>query len=82
MNPTLGRIVLYTVNPEMARDLFDNSGAKEVPAIVVGVFGGGDTGHPVVVNLQLFPNSNAKSSFREGVAEGTEPGTWRWPPRA
>lgn len=54
--------------------LFNNGGTQEV-AIVIAVHQGG------TVNLSTV-NAGGTWSSRSSVPEGTEPGTWMWPPRA
>lgn len=71
MNPTIGRIVIYTVTPP---DDMRNNGAAECPAIIVRVFDDGK------VNLKVFLD-NAQTTWVTSVLEGTAPGTWHWPPR-
>jgi hypothetical protein len=88
MNPTLGRIVLYTLNEQDAamirnQRIAANGGmlgnrvetGQVYPAIVVRTFGGS------AANLQVLldgPDTYWATSRAEGDGEGR----WAWPPRA
>lgn len=76
MKPTIGRIVIYKLNPDRSSDMFANNGARECPAIVVRVFE--DTGK---INVKLFTDGDGDPPWRTSIEEGSAPGTWHWPPR-
>lgn len=62
----MGRIVIY-------RDVTPVDGEDLAPAIVQGVEANG--------KVRLFVIGRFTAGMRYGVAEGKEPGTWRWPER-
>ena len=73
MKPTIGRIVIYREDEK-----------SESPAIVVNVRVDGS------LDLNIFRNevmdipgigTVARVAYDGNVIEGTEPGTWHWPPR-
>lgn len=72
MKPTIGRVVIYIVAPP---NNLRNNGATEAPAEVVRVFDDGK------VNLKVSLDG-PDTVWVTSVVEGTEPGTWHWPPRA
>lgn len=97
MQPSIGRIVHYKLTAADAeavmrrREGFVQEGwpataqrhvgnpvseGTIVPAIVVSQL----TGDPSVVNAQALLDGN-DSLWITSVHEGTEPGTWSWPPR-
>lgn len=77
MKPTIGRIVVYilpkdpVVSGPSART---NNGALEAAAVVVRVFDDGK------INLKVQLDG-PDTPWVTSVLEGTEPGTWHWPPR-
>lgn len=75
MKPTIGRIIIYKLNPDRSSDMFVNSGATECPAIVVRAFEGGK------INIKLFTDGPGDQQWRTSIDEGDGPGTWHWPPR-
>lgn len=66
MKPTMGRIVIY-------REVVAVGGEDLMPAIVQGVEQDG--------TLRLCVFGRFSQSMRYNVKEGTEEGTWQWPPR-
>lgn len=83
MKPTLGRIVLYSVTQLDAESLMPGhdgmnrpSPGALVPAVVVAVFGEGSH-----VNLRGLVDGDVSPPWWTSRSEGTEPGTWQWPPR-
>ena len=91
MHPTIGRIVHYKLNDTDA-DLITQRrnrigtlalmgnmalAGHTYPAAVVRVFS--DDGEPVI-NLQVLLDGN-DTYWATSRKEGTEPGTWCWPPR-
>lgn len=95
--PTIGRIVHYTLSEHDAEQINRRradfaaaspantsfvghvgnhaSAGDAYPAMVVRTFGGS------AANLQVFLDGN-DAYWATSRTEGTEPGTWAWPPRA
>ncbi|WP_214103229.1 hypothetical protein [Acrocarpospora catenulata] len=87
MQPTIGRIVHYTLNAgdaqiiESRRAQSDRVGnhveaGQVYPALVVRVF---DPSAPTV-NLQVYLDGD-DSYWATSRTEGDTPGSWSWPPR-
>ena len=87
-SPTVGRIVLYTLNDGDASIIQSRRSERAItgncvsagdvfPAIVVRVFPGATNG---VCNLQVILDGE-DTYWATSRVEGTEPCTWAWPVR-
>jgi len=87
MQPTIGRIVHYTLGDQDARWIEENVPAfqrnaaragQTYPAVVVAVF------HPstTTANLKVLLDGGAGAEYwATSRTEGDEPGQWSWPLR-
>ena len=77
MNPTIGRIVIYhPCSDSRNDDVFSNGSAKDVPAIIVAVWG------RTCVNLKVIadgPRDTWVTSVTLDESETPQPRTWSWP---
>lgn len=84
MKPTIGRIVIYILTEEDARQIAMLSGRKnspaagqEYPAMVVRRWGPDPAS---AVQLQVFYDGDG-SYWATSRVQGEKPGTWHWPER-
>lgn len=91
MQPTIGRIVHVKLTKELAERAhmvgwekgFNNphEEGQNLPAIITRIwpdeYGPGIPG----INVTIFPDGNG-TLWATSLREGTEPGTWCWPPRS
>ena len=78
MGITIGRTVLYSLNRFDAAAIGYSQEGELVPMIVVKVWPN-EFGNKPGVNGQLIVDSPKGMLWVTSKAEGTEPGTWRWP---
>lgn len=83
MQPTIGRIVRYVMDPSDVEDVHCGDIGDVVPAIVVGRWPNPEGNKFSGVNLQVFLNGPAGVYYVQCVDqdEMCSPGTWHWPPR-
>ncbi len=79
MTPTIGRMVIYKTTEEerMLLKQFGNE-SKELPAIIVAVWGGD------CINVRVFPDANMPEIWKTSISQydkdtGLTENCWDWP---
>lgn len=73
--PTVGRIVIYntTEKEREALSMLSNNSSKQLPAVVVGVWG------ESCINVKVMVDGNHADLWKTSINNGDAEGNWNWP---